>query len=139
MLYLSSFFLWANISIYVLSYFHEKNPSASFDFVFIVDVLLVFFNWCGYWVGTYLFSICRWHPRIVLTIGCALSLSGVYLSSLTVSIGPYLALYCFMNGIGCGMCYLIPMICGWEWFPDKKGIVTGLTLGGYGFGSFIFA
>ena len=37
------------------------------------------------------------------------------------------------------MCYLVPLICGWEWFPDRKGLVTGFTLGGYGFGSFIFA
>ena len=31
------------------------------------------------------------------------------------------------------------LICAWEWYPNKKGLVTGLTLGGYGFGSFIFA
>ena len=55
------------------------------------------------------------------------------------AIGPYLALYCLMNGLGCGMCYLVPLICGWEWFPDHKGVVTGFTLGGYGFGSFIFS
>ena len=52
---------------------------------------------------------------------------------------PYLAFYCFMNGIGCGTCYMVPLICGWEWFPDSKGLVTGCTLGGYGFGSFIFS
>jgi len=81
----------------------------------------------------------RWHPKLLLGVGCAISLSGVYLSSLTESIGPYLAYYCLMNGLGCGMCYLVPMICGWEWFPEKKGLVSGLVLGGYGFGSFIFA
>ena len=37
------------------------------------------------------------------------------------------------------MCYFVALICAWEWYPDKKGLVTGLTLGGYGFGSFIFA
>ena len=52
---------------------------------------------------------------------------------------PYLAFYCFMNGIGCGTCYMVPLICGWEWYPDSKGLVTGITLGGYGFGSFIFS
>ena len=37
------------------------------------------------------------------------------------------------------MCYMVPLICGWEWFPNNRGLVTGVTLGGYGFGSFIFA
>ena len=51
----------------------------------------------------------------------------------------YLFLYCVPNGIGCGTCYFVALICAWEWYPNKKGLVTGLTLGGYGFGSFIFA
>ena len=37
------------------------------------------------------------------------------------------------------MCYLVPLICGWEWFPTKKGIVSGCILAGYGFGTFIFS
>jgi OFA family oxalate/formate antiporter-like MFS transporter len=37
------------------------------------------------------------------------------------------------------MSYMAPLICGWEWFPNRKGMVTGITLGGYGFGSFIFS
>ena len=48
MLYLGCFFLWGNISIYVLSYFHEKSPSASYDFIFLVDSILVLANWMGY-------------------------------------------------------------------------------------------
>ena len=43
-----------------------------------------------------------------------------------------------MNGLGCGMCYLVPLICGWEWFPKNKGLVTGCCLCGFGFGSLIF-
>ena len=54
MLYLGCFFLWGNISIYVLSYFHEKSPDASYDFIFLVDSFLVLSNWIGYQVGTYL-------------------------------------------------------------------------------------
>lgn len=139
MLYLGCFFLWGNISIYVLSYFHEYNPDASFDFVFLVDSFLILSNWFGYQVGVYVFQKRRWHPKLVIGVGATISLTGVFLSSLTVSIGPYLACYCLLNGLGCGMCYMVPLICGWEWFPEKRGLVTGITLGGYGFGSFIFS
>ena len=34
---------------------------------------------------------------------------------------------------------MVPLICGWEYFPKKRGLVTGICLGGYGFGSFIFS
>ena len=54
MLYLGCFFLWGNISIYVLSYFHKYQPEASYDFIFLVDSILVLFNWIGYQLGTYL-------------------------------------------------------------------------------------
>ena len=44
-----------------------------------------------------------------------------------------------MNGLGTGVCYFVPLVCGWEYFPQKKGIVTGMILAGYGFSSFIFS
>ena len=52
---------------------------------------------------------------------------------------PFVSLYCILNGLGCGMCYLVPLISCWEWYPERKGTISGLVLGGYGFGSFIFA
>ena len=55
MFYLGCFFLWGNISIYVLSYFHEYNPDASYDFIFLVDSFLILANWIGYQVGSFLF------------------------------------------------------------------------------------
>jgi len=44
-----------------------------------------------------------------------------------------------MNGIGCGTCYMVPLICAWEYFPEKKGLMTGIIIGAYGFGSFFFS
>ena len=43
---------------------------------------------------------------------------------------------CFPFGIG--LVYWPPIICGWEWFPNNKGLISGLVVGGYGFGAFIF-
>ena len=42
------------------------------------------------------------------------------------------------NGIGCGMCYMVPLVCGWEYFPDRRGLVTGIVISAYGFGAFGF-
>ena len=104
----------------------------------MVDAILVLAQWVGYLIGTYLFQKRRWHPKLLIGIGASISLGGVFASSYTTSVTPYLIFYCLMNGLGCGMNYILPLICSWEWFPDNKGIVTGITLAGYGFGSFIF-
>ena len=48
MLYLGCFFLWGNISVYVVSYFHYVNGTNNFSFIYLVDSMLVFFNLAGY-------------------------------------------------------------------------------------------
>jgi len=40
--------------------------------------------------------------------------------------------------IGIGMMYWTPLICAWEYFPDRKGLISGLIIGAFGFGAFIF-
>ena len=34
--------------------------------------------------------------------------------------------------------YIVPVVCGWEYFPNHKGLVSGVVIGAFGFGSFIF-
>lgn len=139
MFYLGCFYLWGNIDIYVLSYFHEFNPNLSFGFIFIVDTLLIAANTVGYNIGSFLMQHIRLNPKIVVSCGGGFALIGVFCSSFTKALGPYLALYTGMNGLGCGTCYMVPLICAWEYFPQKKGLMTGIIIGAYGFGSFFFS
>ena len=43
-----------------------------------------------------------------------------------------------MSGVGCGLSYMIPMQCVWEFYPEKKGLVTGILMSAYGLGSFFY-
>ena len=43
-----------------------------------------------------------------------------------------------MSGIGCGLSYMIPVQCGWEFYPEKKGLITGILMSAYGLGSFFY-
>ncbi len=36
------------------------------------------------------------------------------------------------------MAYTAPVINGWNWFPNRKGLVTGVIVAGFGSGGFIF-
>ena len=39
---------------------------------------------------------------------------------------------------GVGLCFFTNINIGWEWFPDNKGLVGGIMIGGYGMGVFFF-
>ena len=43
-----------------------------------------------------------------------------------------------MGGAGIGLAYVVPIAVGVKWFPDKKGMVTGLAVAGFGFGATIW-
>lgn len=43
--------------------------------------------------------------------------------------------YGLLGGIGTGISYIASVSCGIKWFPHKKGLVTGIILFGFGFGS----
>lgn len=41
----------------------------------------------------------------------------------------------FVGGSGIGFGYVVPIAVGMRWFPDKKGMITGLSVAGFGFGA----
>jgi OFA family oxalate/formate antiporter-like MFS transporter len=43
-----------------------------------------------------------------------------------------------MGGSGIGIGYVVPISVGMKWFPDKKGMITGLAVAGFGFGATIW-
>ena len=40
-----------------------------------------------------------------------------------------------IGGAGIGLAYVVPIAVGMQWFPDKKGMITGLAVAGFGFGA----
>lgn len=59
-------------------------------------------------------------------------------STFVTSLFPFIILYGVFYGFGIGICYLTPLICAWEYFPNRRGMVSGIIVGGFGFGAFIF-
>ncbi len=43
-----------------------------------------------------------------------------------------------VGGAGIGLAYVVPIAVGVKWFPDKKGMLTGLAVAGFGFGALIW-
>jgi OFA family oxalate/formate antiporter-like MFS transporter len=43
-----------------------------------------------------------------------------------------------LGGTGIGLGYVCPIVALVKWFPDKKGMITGLAVAGFGFGALIW-
>jgi len=43
-----------------------------------------------------------------------------------------------IGGAGIGFAYVVPIAVGMRWFPDKKGMITGLAVAGFGFGAMLW-
>lgn len=65
-------------------------------------------------------------------------LGAIYLASIATNWWLFVFLYSFIFPIGIGLVYWPPIICCWEWFPEKKGFMTGLIIGAFGLGAFFF-
>ncbi len=51
---------------------------------------------------------------------------------------PQLLCIGLIGGAGIGLGYVVPIKVGIGWFPDKKGMVSGLAVAGFGFGATIW-
>jgi len=67
-----------------------------------------------------------------LTLGTGYALAGLFGATnfWAVCIGVGL-----IGGSGIGLGYVVPIAVGMRWFPDKKGMITGLAVAGFGFGA----
>jgi len=78
-------------------------------------------------------------PKFVATIGGILFGIGTLLAGLADQIGSIWLLYLgfgFIAGLGNGFGYITPIATLIRWFPDKRGLVTGLAVMGFGGGAF---
>jgi len=79
----------------------------------------------------------RFGARLLIAAGCLLSglgwISAAYATSLT---GLYLT-YGLFCGIGTGIVYVGIIGLVVRWFPDRRGLATGVVAAGYGFGAIL--
>ncbi len=81
----------------------------------------------------------RLGPTRTALIGALSLTAGLALSGFARSL-PLLYLgYGVLGGIGVGFIYGVPIATCVKWFPDKKGLISGLSVAGFGLGSIVFA
>jgi len=78
-------------------------------------------------------------PRTVAVLGGILLGAGYVSAGFTGAsfIGKLLTIG-IVGGAGIGFAYVVPIAVGVRWFPDKKGLLSGLAVAGFGFGALIW-
>ncbi len=71
---------------------------------------------------------------IVVALGWILA---SFVAKWTHSVPLFVLTYGVIGGAGVGICYIVPIQAATRWFPDKKGLATGLALAGFGGSPFI--
>ena len=131
-------FVWGTISIYVCSYLQNNGaPDTTYESTFLVIPLN--------YLLTAVFSIIvtgplhYLNPRLVTFTGCILITLGIFLCQFVRSSALILLLYGVVAGIGEGLILLTPLKCALYYYPDRKGLITGLNYAGLSIGLFIFS
>jgi OFA family oxalate/formate antiporter-like MFS transporter len=79
-------------------------------------------------------------PRPVALAGGVLYSIGILLAGLAADRSQFWLLilgYGVIAGFGLGLGYIVPIAMLQKWFPDKRGLITGIAVGGFGFGAVV--
>jgi OFA family oxalate/formate antiporter-like MFS transporter len=77
-------------------------------------------------------------PRVVALTGGILYSIGILLAGLSSGRSTYWLLvlgYGVIAGFGLGLGYIVPVAMLQKWFPERRGLITGIAVGGFGFGA----
>jgi OFA family oxalate/formate antiporter-like MFS transporter len=111
--------------------FQLSKVEASLPFVVTIGMIFI-----GTYTGGRLQD--KRGPRPVALIGGVIYAVGVILASFSQDRSQLWLLvlgYGVISGFGLGFAYIVPIAMLQKWFPDKRGLITGLAVGGFGFGA----
>ncbi len=81
----------------------------------------------------------KFPPRNVAILGgLILGLGYILARFVGTSFIGHLVTIGLIGGAGIGLAYVVPIAVGVKWFPDKKGLLTGLAVAGFGFGALLW-
>jgi OFA family oxalate/formate antiporter-like MFS transporter len=78
-------------------------------------------------------------PTKVALAGAGFLTTGLIISSFASSLPVLYIGFGVLGGMGVGFMYGVPIATCVKWFPDRKGMISGLVVAGFGLGSIIFA
>jgi len=130
---LGAVYAWSVFRTPLVKRFHWTISQVTLTFTICVFVVgfAAFFG--GLWLN-------KRGPRVVALTAGFLYGAGVFLASFSANHLLWLYFsYGLIGGIGLGLGYIVPIAVLLKWFPDKRGLITGIAVGGFGAGALVTA
>ena len=112
---------------------NQKLGTTLAELQWTFSLLIILQTWCS---PMQAYLVDRFGPRTLISIGALMSGGGWVLSSYVSNIWALYFTYGVICGFGTGIIYVGIIGLMVRWFPDRRGLATGLAAAGYGFGAF---
>src|SRR5215813_2889664 len=130
---LGAVYAWSVFRAPLARQFGWSISEVTLTFTISIFVLGISAFFGGLWLN-------REGPRVVALTGGVLYGLGVFLASFSAHKLWWLYLsYGLIGGVGLGLGYIVPVAVLVKWFPDRRGLITGIAVGGFGAGALITA
>src|SRR5437667_8292675 len=129
---LGAVYAWSVFRVPLAKQFGWSISEVTLTFTISIFMLGIAAFFGGLWLN-------RKGPRIVAFTGGALYGLGVFLASFSHNLWWLYISYGLMSGIGLGFGYIVPVAVLVKWFPDRRGLITGVAVGGFGAGALVTA
>ena len=130
---LGAVYAWSVFRVPLARQFGWSISEVTLTFTISIFVLGISAFFGGLWIN-------REGPRVVALTGGVLYGLGVFLASFSAHKLWWLYLsYGLIGGVGLGLGYIVPVAVLVKWFPDRRGLITGIAVGGFGAGALITA
>ena len=130
---LGAVYAWSVFRSPLANQFGWTISEVTLTFTISIFVLGIAAFFGGLWLN-------RKGPRVVAITGGVLYGLGVFLASFSANRLWWLYLsYGLIGGLGLGFGYIVPVAVLVKWFPDRRGLITGIAVGGFGLGALITA
>jgi oxalate/formate antiporter len=111
---------------------NQKLGTTLAELQWTFSLLIILQTWCS---PLQAYLVDRFGPRLLISIGALMSGGGWVLSSYVDNIWALYFTYGVICGFGTGIIYVGVIGLMVRWFPDRRGLATGLAAAGYGFGA----
>ncbi len=130
---LGAVYAWSVFRIPLAKQFGWSISEVTLTFTISIFVLGIAAFFGGLWLN-------RNGPRVVALTGGVLYGLGVFLASFSAHKLWWLYVsYGLIGGLGLGFGYIVPVAVLVKWFPDRRGLITGIAVGGFGAGALVTA
>jgi OFA family oxalate/formate antiporter-like MFS transporter len=131
---LGAVYAWSVFRAPLVKRFHWSISQVTLTFTICIFVLGVAAFFGGLWLN-------KTGPRTVALVGGFLYGLGVFLASFSQwdKLWWLYLSYGVIGGVGLGFGYIVPVAVLVKWFPDRRGLITGVAVGGFGAGALVTA